>query len=148
MGMMGSHKHSELTRYTPQRPYNVVSFGHELELLRSRTLVLARLYTARMVSRLGELRKELKDEPVDLIILCHTLSEEERRIVIEAASRKSPPKPVLLLVKDRNDRQVWRNSFVVGLGPAALLTTVASILHAEVPAVAPKRPQGHASLVL
>jgi hypothetical protein len=70
--------------------FRVVCFGHDLKLLETRQLLLAGRYDAYTANNLPELSELAKQGQVDLLVLCHTLSEEECLIAAEIIRAASP----------------------------------------------------------
>ncbi len=108
----------------------VVCVGHDKVLLQTRKLVLERDYSVATVTSLGGLAPSVLGEQVALVVLCHSLSRQQR---IQAARRVRetwPQAKVLEMLSSSENQAVAAGSEVLlGLdGPVALLKKVAALL--------------------
>lgn len=78
--------------------YTVLSCGHDPLLLKTRDLILSR-DGFRVINATGadHAQRILAGESVSLLLLCHTLSEEEFKSLLTAARALRPPPGVLAL---------------------------------------------------
>lgn len=99
-------------------------------LLQTRKLILGTYFEVESAGRMSEAGSILSKRDFDLIVLCDTLSNEERRQIAEMV-RDRQPKPTLLSLMgpgNRGDRPtVGRELACVG-GPLQLLKECADVL--------------------
>ncbi|HEX4156156.1 MAG TPA: hypothetical protein VHY48_11130 [Acidobacteriaceae bacterium] len=78
---------------------SVLIFGHDTTLLGTRALILGRDgFQVLTTTDAAETNHILARQSVDLLILCHTLSEQERRTALALARAAHPPLRALALV--------------------------------------------------
>jgi hypothetical protein len=111
-------------------PVCVLLFGNDAHLLESRRMVLecagCKVYVA---TRLLTLNLILADKPIDLLILCHSLSTEECERVKSVVQGHSPKVKVLTLTAGDFPPCIASGDRMVstGGGPKALLNAVDQI---------------------
>ncbi len=102
----------------------ILSAGCEAHLLQLRNEVLSTSgYT--VVSALSALESidRFCAGDFDLVLLCHSFSDEEQAVIAQAVHGRSPSTPVLVLtINDRNNRFA---DVLVGNEPAALIRAIA-----------------------
>lgn len=78
---------------------SVLIFGRDTSLLDTRALILARAgYLVLTATDALEANRILASQPIHLLILCHTLADEERRNVLSVAHASQPALRTLALV--------------------------------------------------
>ncbi len=116
---------------TTAKPPCVLIYGLHRVLLESRAALL-KLSGLKVSFVMTEAAAEdiLATTPIDLTILCHTLSEEERDYFLAAAHRLKPLGKTLLLVHNESLEIAIKPTgiFLVSKGPQALLLAVNHIL--------------------
>jgi hypothetical protein len=114
----------------------VLIYGHDLILLRTRELILKQAGFEVCVTDLpGEVHRILATRQFDLLILCHTVDEAERSRILATvhASRKSLD--ILLLVAGFSGPASSEHEAIFGTleGPQNFLGTVCRLTHEPVP---------------
>jgi DNA-binding response OmpR family regulator len=103
----------------------ILSIGHDLNLLSTRHLLLqSDRYIAESTSSIEHAITSLRDGDFDLVILCHSLSGEERKLLIHRIREDNLSLPVVLVATKSipyPDRPATSNS---GTDPAELLHNV------------------------
>jgi hypothetical protein len=113
------------------KPIFVVFYGRKQRLLDTRRRLLQeagyQVWTARKIPEVFAITTE---ERIDVLILCHTLSPEERAWAIAFADVQSPPlKSIVLGARKSGYRgEVSQNVFDARDLPAALLAAMASLV--------------------
>jgi hypothetical protein len=109
---------------------HVLSFGHDLSLLQTRQQVLATRFQSSAVSNVSDLKEQISSEEIDMVVLCHTLSEEERRAALEIAECSLPSTKVLTLVSNTTTATFRSKHTLYGLvDPRELLEKVTEVLN-------------------
>jgi len=110
---------------------SIVMLGRDTHLLETRKWVLQSLgYRVLTMSRLAELDGLAPTPPVNLVVLCHTLSTKERADAIARASKRWKDVKKLLLLRDSSTTP----SAVLGQverildAPAGLLNKVTELI--------------------
>jgi len=117
--------------------HQVLIYGHDPLLLRTRELLLRQAGLEVWVSDVGEeIHQILSARPIDLLILCHTVDCDERAATLAAmrASQKNPA--ILFLTADYRNPFVPEDASVFSTldGPYGLLQTVCRLTHEPAPA--------------
>jgi hypothetical protein len=102
----------------------ILQYGRDQILLMTRGWVLEKSgYRVHQVSKYETLFSKLLTEPVDILILCHSLAGSESREALDAASLLRPKCRTLVLVIRGSEWPVERGSAVIGqsLTPRHLL---------------------------
>jgi DNA-binding NtrC family response regulator len=126
----------------------VLLFGNDLRLLESRRLVLesagCTVYTA---MRLLAVNQILTERPIDLLILCHSLTTEECERAKSVVEAQSPKVKVLILTAANFTQCNVRADGVVnaGEGPKALLECVNQMARKIPPDSDPERARASAA---
>lgn len=81
----------------PKHKSRVLCFGRDLDLLRTRTQVLARKYDAVELSDVDELECLPAEPAFDLVLLCHSVSLEDCRTSAEIVRDRWPQAKVMAL---------------------------------------------------
>jgi hypothetical protein len=108
-------------------PVCVLLFGNDEHLLESRRMVLESVScTVYSATRLLALNRILTDRPIDLLILCHTLTTEECERAKSVVEAHSPQVKVLVLEAANFAQCAATGDRVVSTaeGPKALLETI------------------------
>lgn len=109
----------------------VLVYGHELALLSLRRLVLASGgYDVLEASNFCEVKSNLLVRPVDLLVLCHSLSNADcEEISQELAARPGPKTLVLTAGPFSGCAAIPGKALNVMEGPTKLLSTVSLLLN-------------------
>lgn len=108
----------------------ILLVGRDMRLLATRAAVLAELGATIKWGTRRLIDPILRREPVDLLVLCHTLPLEEREEIVAATREASPSAEVLQLVSTIEFREM-RLLPGVNIGvcdPASLVRTVEELL--------------------
>jgi DNA-binding NtrC family response regulator len=100
-------------------------FGHDTTLLRTRELILSRAgFDVLTTSDPLEASELLANQPVDLLILCHTLHDPERQSILAVAHIAKPALRVLALVANATASSADGNEATLSIfdGPEKLVT--------------------------
>ncbi len=111
----------------------IVVYGHDQSLLDTRSWVLQSAgYRVLQASRRSELEQTADDARVALVVLCHTLTQEEREETGSFLDRRADIKR-LLITANRPVLQQRRSDPMVSAfdGPRALIDMVDTMLAAE-----------------
>ena len=109
----------------------ILVYGRDMALLDTRRLVLESAgFTTKTAGTQSGLAQELAVGQVVLCILCHTLSPEERRSMLEIIHYARPESKVLVLQANKNGYDLTSTDPVVSIfdGPAKLVATVQDIM--------------------
>jgi DNA-binding NtrC family response regulator len=107
-------------------------FGHDTTLLRTRELILSRAgFDVLTTSDSVEASHILANQPVDLLILCHTLREPERQSILAVAHHAKPALRVLALVANATTSSADGNDATLSIfdGPERLVTVAHGLTH-------------------
>ena len=109
----------------------VLCFSHDQRLLETRVAVLSTKYRVVPVSTLGEIRNLLNRMVFVLVLLCHTLSDEDCKGAHEIVLQRWPSAKILSMTKvDRGCCEESSEPAVRGLdGPSVLLQRMDILLH-------------------
>ena len=108
---------------------HIVSFSHDPLLGMTRASVLATRFETVSVSSLEELEAVSQSDEVAIVVLCHTVPEQERQRAIELARSSRPPKRVVVLAGGAMLSPVVNDGIAcVGARPEQLLGAVFSAL--------------------
>jgi DNA-binding response OmpR family regulator len=78
----------------------ILAFGHDTTLLQTRELILQHDgFDVVTASEYAEASRILSEQPVDLVLLCHTVREAERQSMLSLAHAVRPDAQVLVLVR-------------------------------------------------
>jgi hypothetical protein len=116
--------------------HQVIIYGHDPMLLRTRELLLERAgFEVRTSDQLHEAQEMLAARPVDLLILCHTVNAMERSAILDSAHAAQKNLAVLFLSADWQSPDVAKNDAVFRTldGPYGFLRTVCELTHEPVP---------------
>lgn len=81
----------------------ILLVGNEIRLLRHRVGALVAIGAQAVMSDPAELETHVGRESFDVLVLCHTLSDLERRVAAENAHRRWPRIKVLQVVSSELD---------------------------------------------
>lgn len=111
----------------------VLCFSHDRMLGETRRAVLQRQYDAVFASSLDEVSQYVSAFPLEVMVLCHTLSLEERQRCLDIAGRASPMTKVVLVASESGPCPLGIAKVVLGLaGPEMLLNAVQQVLRPAV----------------
>lgn len=105
----------------------ILTFGHDPSLLRSRELLLRNEgFEVVTATEPKEATRVLTEQHVDLLILCHTVREQERQTILSFAHASDHAlKALLLIAAPTGFMQSGQNSSLSTLdGPRTLLAAV------------------------
>ena len=118
-------------------PHQVLIYGHDQILLRTRELILrGHGFDVRVTDVPGELFTILATRPLDLLILCHSVDEIERsRILATAHASQKGLSTLLLAVGVGNSFSDSENDAIFSTldGPQNFLGTVCRLTHEPAP---------------
>jgi CheY-like chemotaxis protein len=107
----------------------VLSQCKDCDLTFTRAEILKRLgHSVVTASTVDELSQLLLAGRFDLAVLCHTLSEKERRKAAQIIHAQSPFTSVLVLAVTDNAPSPYAD-LTAGIGPYALVGAVSELLH-------------------
>lgn len=112
-------------------PACILVYGVDALLLETRRLVLARAgFQVCIATTLAEVEGIINIEPIDLLILCHTLSSEECSGALRVSHAMGPKIKTLVLQAQAPTCPAARQEDVFDIfsGPRALVTTAEQIL--------------------
>ena len=113
--------------------HSLLLYGHNAELQRIRGLVLKTGGHEVLTStHLGDVVELMENGYIDLLILCHTLHEDECEIALEQMSLiGSYTKALVLVVGVQNLRESLYANFDSQTGPENLLATVDNLMFGQ-----------------
>lgn len=108
----------------------VLCIGDDKMLLQTRKLVLAQQFSVEAADALSELTVSAQGESIALVVLCHSLSREQRYLAAQIVRETWPQAKILEVLSSRENQAASANSEVIlGLdGPVALLAKAAALL--------------------
>lgn len=105
--------------------------GNDQRLLKTRAAVLARTQASVIYCNPAEAMKQLEGESIDLIVLCHSLTEKQISDLTELTHQKLPSARILRVVSDlREERPANGNDFYAtsSYDPAGLIRRTSELL--------------------
>jgi CheY-like chemotaxis protein len=84
--------------------------GNDFRLLTTRAAVLAKTGAATVCCSVAEALKVLEAEKFDLIVLCHSMSDNDSGRIIELACKCQPDTRILLVVADAGAGRSYKNA--------------------------------------
>jgi len=108
----------------------VLVVGRDEMLLRTREMILGAFFAVRGAGRYTEARALLSKDYFDLIILCHSLTEDECQRLAGMARERSP-RPLILAMSpsSRGSEKPWADKQLgVDAGPYGLVKKCAEML--------------------
>ncbi len=111
-------------------PYLILSVGLDPSLMRTRTTVLANAgYSVLPSFTTRDAFQIFTSHDIDLVIICHTISKEERAQLIASMKRRNKRTPIISLHSDGEAKEELVDGYVHSLdGPEALLSCVLQVL--------------------
>ena len=112
---------------------SVLIYGTDRGLLSTRRMVLEQTgLEVAVASEMVEVERLVRESAVHLLILCHTLRNDEREAAIAVVADAWPDAKSILLTKNYAAQDADRSRIVVNsaTGPRGLLATVAQVLKA------------------
>jgi hypothetical protein len=108
----------------------LLCYGHDEMLLYTRKCILEREYSVKLCRGLARLGEILREGPVDVLVLCHSVSDAECEKVIELSRAVWPKMKVLALREGAaTDCGLHSDRTMESLeGPPALLFKIHSML--------------------
>jgi hypothetical protein len=87
---------------------NILLAGQDLRLLSTRAAVLKKTGATVMCCKGSDALRFVESETLDLVVLCHSVDEEEAEFIAEKV-RRNPHRPrVLLMISDLNQEKSYR----------------------------------------
>jgi hypothetical protein len=115
--------------------HNLLCYGHDYALQLTRRWVLEREFRVRICQGFSDLTRVIHAGPVDALVLCHSVSNQECRRILPLLHEKSPHAKTLMLLRLSGEtRELLGDAYLVSLdGPAALLKTMHALLAPAAP---------------
>jgi DNA-binding NtrC family response regulator len=109
----------------------ILVYGNDAMLVATRRLILSEAgYNVLTAAGFAEAMLILVNQPIDLLVLCQSLTDEERRGIFETAHSINPEIKTAVLRHEGVDLPLESGEIVEGLeGPASLLGAIGRILH-------------------
>ncbi|HEY4677703.1 MAG TPA: hypothetical protein VIJ01_11100 [Candidatus Angelobacter sp.] len=108
---------------------HVLSVGKDAILMSSRTLLLSNAgYAVQEAYSLDKAVTLVELDSIDVTLLCHTLSRDDKQILISLAQRKKPSMPILC-IRSYAYESFPRSCTAVDNDPEALLQCLKSMVH-------------------
>jgi hypothetical protein len=113
----------------------ILVYGNEEMLVTTRQLILEKVgYEVFSATRFASALVALVNEPINVLLLCQSLSDEERRAILETARAIKPDIKTVVFGFDGleivADNEV---AFTPRNGPATLVNTIDRLIHSESP---------------
>jgi hypothetical protein len=100
----------------------VLCLSRDPNLLRTRQMILASRYDAMAAGSVEQLAEVAPGQEFDVILLCHTFSSEECRVIEQIARGRWPHAKIMAIAGERPDCSNYADFTVRGLdGPGKLL---------------------------
>ena len=114
-------------------PTRILVYGRDPSLLETRQLVLQTIGgTVEATTELEQAKRMLGDGSLDLLVLCYTLSLEDRNAILNSVEQLSPDLKVLILSADGPpSNQTVDGDFSIFSGPGAFKSKVLRMLGSE-----------------
>jgi DNA-binding response OmpR family regulator len=108
----------------------ILVYGNEPMLVKTRGLILEKAgYEVLASTALGGAMLTLMTQQVDVLLLCQSLADEERRGILETAHALQPEIKCAVLDFEERENTIDGVDLVRGLaGPSALLSAVGNLL--------------------
>ena|ERR1700759_1120292 len=109
----------------------ILIYGNEEVLLTTRQLILEKAgYQVFSAKNVATALRALVNEPIDALLLCQSLSEDERRRTLETARAVKPDiKIVVFCVNGLEIKANNEQAFTSLLGPATLVKTISRLIN-------------------
>jgi hypothetical protein len=106
---------------------HILLVGSDGRLLNERAALLEHFWTVSAISTFDEAVAGLRT--AELLVLCHSVTEEQRAVWIEASRAAAPQRPVISLETGETARRAGVDAVVDhGRGPAALVSTIYELM--------------------
>ena len=115
-------------------PAAILVYGRDPALLETRRMVLASVgYDVTEAANLSQVKRTLSERPLDLLILCHSLSTDDCHHTLALATSRWPLMRILVLTAGASGCSTQLISEVLDAikGPRELLSTVAKLVKTE-----------------
>jgi len=108
----------------------ILAIGENVELLRSRALVLEKTGASATYCTVVDFPAHWADRGIGLVVLCHTLEPEERRLILEKVGQRWPAARILQVSRDYGDdvKQAYVDDWVLAWEPEKLLRQAKELL--------------------
>lgn len=108
----------------------VLVVSRDQMLLQTRKLILGAFFEVEAAGRVPEAESMVAERPVDLIVLCYSLADDEYAKMVELAKRQDPRPKILTLSSavNRMGRSGADQDFMMENGPYALLKKTTEML--------------------
>ena len=111
----------------------ILIYGHDRTLLDTRRWVLEKAgFQVFTVGKMENAAKIVADERIDLLLLCHTLTAEERRAALVAATAHRPGTKRLVMMTTSQEvglEEIEGESVHIFAGAAALIAATRKLLN-------------------
>ena len=108
-------------------PLHILLVGKDPILMSSHALLLLKAgYAVREAYTLDKAKDLIHSDSIDVTLLCHTVTEHEKHILISLAREKSNLMPVLCIRSNRHES--FSRTFAVDNEPEALLQSLKSVV--------------------
>jgi hypothetical protein len=109
----------------------ILVYGNDSMLVATRRLIFSKAgYNVLTAAEFADAMLMLVNQPIDLLVLCQSLTDEERRGILETAHSINPEIKTAVLRYEGLDLPVESGEIVEGLeGPVSLLEAIGRILH-------------------
>ena len=105
-------------------PFLILSAGRDPDLLKARnTALVAQGYKVAAASDTFEVVDKLLNGDFDLVLLCHTMPDEDRRRLARIVAGHSPSTPVVLISKNGCEG-ILAEAGIVQCSPDQVVTTL------------------------
>jgi len=108
----------------------ILAIGENVELLRSRAQVLEKTGASAAYCTPVNFPAHWGDRGIGLVVLCHTLEPEERRLILERIGQRWPAARILQVSSNFGDdvKQACVDGWVLGWEPEKLLRQAKELL--------------------
>jgi hypothetical protein len=120
---------------------HILLVGRDEVLLQTRQLILGTFFQVETAGRVAHAAGVLARNRFELVVLCHSLSDDEWRNVVDLVTQQNPsPRILTLNLTGRPDAPVGDNlELDANTGPLALVKKCAEMLGAELKSVGSTR---------
>lgn len=112
------------------RPPNILLFGVDPQLMETRRMVLVKAgFRVHTALRMAEFERAGDQASPDVVVLCHTLSEEDCVVALDIAERQWPAARRLVLVAGNQSipERARKYAWEAAEGPARLVAQVGQL---------------------
>src|SRR5579859_7802071 len=123
---------------------SVLIVSRDEMLLRTRELIFGAYFRVASAGRSTEAVAQLKSTHFDLVVLCHSLRDDEGKLLADLAHQQARPGRTLALkpITDVGNERPWADDEIgVDAGPYGLLLKAAQMLNFRISSKAKVRPE-------